>query len=247
MVHTITTPTGDQSWTTLCSSGTENTCQLYYEEMGTSVDGVSQYDATNTTYNGIVRVGHTIRFLFDAGHDVIKMDDASCDNAGEFLSGSHDGEYDYTVTADDAAAGYIYFSCSTSNYGHCLRGQRVTVEVSDACAGEGCANVCSVGGRARAARAPGRDALEEPVSSLSCFDVLSHARVSSSLTAAAEPVVPCYGVRSHASVASSLTAAARAARRPRARAFTWSRRPRDIETPCRCGSRSPRCSRSRRR
>ncbi|KAH8048510.1 serine/threonine kinase [Aureococcus anophagefferens] len=43
----------------VCSSGTENTCQLYYEEMGTSVDGVSQYDATNTTYNGIVRVGHT--------------------------------------------------------------------------------------------------------------------------------------------------------------------------------------------
>lgn len=144
MVHTITTPTGEQSWTTLCSSGTENTCELYYEEMGTSVDGVSQYDATNTTYNGIVRVGHTIRFLFDAGHDVIKMDDASCDNAGEFLSGSHDGEYDYAVTADDAAAGYIYFSCSTSNYGHCLRGQRVTVEVSDACAGEGCANVCGV-------------------------------------------------------------------------------------------------------
>ena len=144
VVHVVTTPTGEQSWTTLCSSGTENTCQLTYEEMGTSVDGVSQYDATNTTYNGIVRVGHTIRFLFDAGHDVIKMSDALCTTPGEFLSGSHDGEYDYVVTEADAAAGYIYFSCSTSNYGHCQRGQRVTVEVSDACVGEGCANVCSV-------------------------------------------------------------------------------------------------------
>ena len=92
-------------------------------------------------------VGDVLRFKYSTSHDVYKMADYTAydeclsaystelgTNSVGGGSGSLSNQYDYTVTAEDLAAGTIYFACSyypAGDWGHCVEGQAVSVTVSD--------------------------------------------------------------------------------------------------------------------
>ena len=92
-------------------------------------------------------VGDVLRFKYSTSHDVYKMADYTAydeclsaystelgTNSVGGGSGSLSNQYDYTVTAEDLAAGTIYFACSyypAGDWGHCVEGQAISVTVSD--------------------------------------------------------------------------------------------------------------------
>ena len=93
-------------------------------------------------------VGDVLRFKYSTSHDVYKMADYTAydeclsaystelgTNSVGGGSGSLSNQYDYTVTAEDLAAGTIYFACSYYpwySFDHCVEGQKFAVTVTAA-------------------------------------------------------------------------------------------------------------------
>lgn len=91
-------------------------------------------------------VGDVLRFKYSTSHDVYKMADYTAydeclsaystelgTNSVGGGSGSLSNQYDYTVTAEDLAAGTIYFACSYYpwySFDHCVEGQKFAVTVT---------------------------------------------------------------------------------------------------------------------
>jgi len=119
-------------------------------KLGVVGGGKKQWSASSGAYPTIKgKVGDTVVFNFNGGHDVQKMSDATCGTTGNTklasttVGGGVSGgsgltnKFTYTVTAADVTAGAITFACSepSGSYGHCNAGQKITVNTATGVAG----------------------------------------------------------------------------------------------------------------